>query len=168
MRSPFFTYCPIFSRGFGVVTTPPTALCTVTSLSWSSRWLRWLTSRASRLGPLDLLWPAPRLEQPEPAPGFLRFLLGHGHLLAEPGQIAGRRQIAGGHSPQLGPGGRQLLLTDSGQFLGFLERSPGDQLGREERLEPLEIVAGVPQPLFGRRDVGRRSGQPGGLRSEER
>src|SRR2546426_11034641 len=31
MRSPFFMYCPTLSRGFGVVTTPPTALRTVRS-----------------------------------------------------------------------------------------------------------------------------------------
>src|SRR5437867_668337 len=47
MRSPLVMYCPTRSRGFGVVTTPSTALRTVTSRSCSSRCLRWLRSRAS-------------------------------------------------------------------------------------------------------------------------
>src|SRR5204862_521385 len=62
-----------------------------------------------------------------------------------------------------GLGRRQLLLTDSRQLLTLVERPSSDQLGREECVEPLEIVAGVPQPLLGRRNVGHRPGEPGGL-----
>src|SRR5206468_13009681 len=52
-------------------------------------------SRQRCLGAFNLLGPAPGLEQPEPGPGFLRFLLSHGQILAEAGEIAGQRQIAG-------------------------------------------------------------------------